>query len=157
MFDAVAPTVEVASATGVATGFADFLHDFGEIDTFDYFSGSGRKLCVLRHDVAGKARRLFVVGRGVVAHNAVNILLLREIKIIVFPSKANMVTGARRVVGSNRNAVVIKHLFLTQNLLRIRVQELPVPMFGAVNLAGCLGMTDQAGLCQLRARLELTL
>ena len=67
MFDAVAPTVEVASATGVATGFADFLHDFGEIDTFDYFSGSGRKLCVLRHDVAGKARRLFVVGRGVVA------------------------------------------------------------------------------------------
>jgi hypothetical protein len=155
MLDAVTATaVEVAAAAGVAARLADLLRDLGKVDALDDLARSGRELGVLGHRVAGKSGRLLVVARGVVADDAIDVLFLREIEVGVLPAVADVAGGAGSIVGGDGDAEVVEHLLLAQDLFGVRVHELPLPVLGAVDLAGGLGVAFEAGLGDLRTGVE---
>jgi hypothetical protein len=69
-----ATTEEVAGATGIATGFADILGDFGEINRLDDLAGSRRGLGILERRIAAVGE-FFVGAGGVMADQAIDVLL----------------------------------------------------------------------------------
>ena len=101
-------TKKVAGTAGIAARLADLLSHLGDIDTFNDFSGTGRRLRVFDHRIAGKTGRLFIDSGRVMASQTIDIFLGTEVEIFIFPALTHMAARARRVVRFDRNAEVIK-------------------------------------------------
>jgi hypothetical protein len=66
-----------------------------------------------------------------------------------------MATVACSLVRRDGNAEVVDHVFLAQQLVGLRVAVFPLPVLGAVDLSGRLGVATQADLGQLGSAVEL--
>ena len=145
-----AAAVEVTRPAGVAAGLADLLRDLGQVDRPRHLARAGRILGRLIDRVAGEAGVFAIAAGGVVAHQAVDVLLDREVVVRVLPAIADMAGGAVRIVRRDRDAEIVEDVLLAQPLLGVRVQELPGPMLGALHLLGRFGVAGQAGLGHVR-------
>lgn len=94
---------------------------------------------------------------GVMADETIDIFLCAKVETFIFPSVTDMATGAIWIVGLWGNAEIIQHIALAEALSAVRIEKLPGPMFGLVDLSCRLGMTSQAGPGDRRARREFSL
>ncbi len=81
---------EMAGSAVAATGHADALRDFPEIDCFDELARVFGKFNALVDGMTGVPGQLSVCPRLVMAHQAVNIFLDAKIEAAVFPAVASM-------------------------------------------------------------------
>ena len=65
-----------------------------------------------------------------------------------------MAAVAGGFVGSNGNAKIVNDVFLAQYLLSLWIDVFPLPVFGAMDLAGRFGMAGQTGFCHLGPTVE---
>ena len=91
-------TEKVAGTAGIAARLADLLSHLGDIDTFNDFSGTGRRLRILDDRIAGKTGRLFVDAGRIVAGQTIDVFLGSEVEVFILPAVADMTARARRVV-----------------------------------------------------------
>ena len=68
-----------------------------------------------------------------------------------------MATGAACVVRGNRDTVIVEDVLFAELLPAGRIQVLPGPVLGTLNLPCGFRMATQAGSCDLLRRRELTL
>jgi hypothetical protein len=150
-------TVEVAGATGLAAGLADLLGDRLEIDAADDLARAGGKLGVLGHRMAGETGGLLVLAGGVVAHQTIDVLLGREIEVLVVKPVADVAARTGLVIGRHGGAEIVDHVPLAERLPGAGIHVFPLPVLGLVDLPGGFGVAGQAGLGDLGARLERSL
>ena len=123
MLDTIAATSEeVAGTAGITAGLADTLRNRFQID--------------IVIGVARVTRRFAISTRGIVTDQAINIFFSGKVKTLVFPAITDMARCTVRIVGLWRDAEVIENVLLAQALLVLRVQEVPGPVLGLVNLPG---------------------
>jgi len=133
MLDVVAaPAKEVTGAARRAAGWPHALRHLGQI----HFR--------IRH--AGPGGRLLVTARRVVADQTVDVLGLLEVEVLVLPTVAGVTTGATRLIGRQRNAVVVDGGLLAQldRLAAVFLLSLPGPVDRMHEVLGLLLMAGQA-------------
>jgi hypothetical protein len=91
------------------------------------------------------------------AGQAIDVLFRFEVEVGVLPAVADVATGAGRVVRGDGNAEVVEDGLLAQRLLGVGIEVLPLPVLGAMDLAGGLGMAGEASLGHLGTGVELLL
>jgi hypothetical protein len=129
-----AAAVEVAGAAVGAAGLAHVAGHLAQVRRLDDLAGVGRELHVLVGRVAGQARQLAVGAGGVVADQAVHVVLGGEVELVVLPAVAHVAGGAELVVGGHGRAEVVDDVLLAQALLGLRIHELPGPVLGFLYL-----------------------
>ena len=152
-----ATAIEVAGAAGVAAALAHLLGNFGEVNGLEDLARAGRVFGVFGDYVAGKTGRLFVVAGGVVADHAVHVFFRLEVEAGVLPAVAHVAAVAGRFVGGHRDAKVVHHVLLAEQLVGIRVFVFPLPVLGAVDLTGRFGVAAQADPGEVGAAVEAAL
>lgn len=133
MFDAIATTAtEMAAAAILASRFADLLGDPGEIGRLEQLLARRAfhrlEFAILVQRVSGIGAE-FLVGAGVVVTGqAVNVVLVCEIKILVFPAVTGVATGAPGLVRGDRTTEIIGRVAFAQLLAGGRACGLPLPV-----------------------------
>jgi hypothetical protein len=146
MLDFVAAAaVKVAGSARLAGGQADVLRDICEVRWIPNGPASSREFCRFRNRKPGAGREFFVSGSGVVANETIHIFLNGEIKIFVFPTVANVATGATRLVGLDIYAEVVNECLFAQCLAGGFIDIFPRPVRGMHNFIGGLGVAGEAG------------
>ncbi len=156
VLDAVAAvTQEVARAARGAAGFADTERQFREVW---FLYGFAHSLAVVI-DVACGAFGLSqmhpfetISPSGVVANEAIDLFLSREIECFVRPVETDMTAGAEWLVRRYGHERVVEHILHAQQLSGFLVLKIPGPVRGCMDLQGGLIMATEANLGYLWPR-----
>ena len=155
MLDRVAPaTVEVAGAAVLPSRLAHRLRDPGQVGRLHDLAAALGHLARRVQGVPGVGGDLLVGGRGVVAGQAVDVLLLGEVIVLVRPAVAGVAARAPRLVGKDGPAEVVGGVQLAELLAGGRADRLPGPVHAFHDLVPGLVVARQASLGDLGAGLE---
>jgi hypothetical protein len=155
MFDTITATsVEMACAAGGATCHPHVLSHICQISGLPDLVAVGRKRLVCIGWVTGSSGEFLIRTGSIVTHQAINLVFRGEVEGIVFPSIADVTTGATGVIGLDTAVEAVDDHPLSQWFSRIRMRQLPVPVFGLMDLFCCFRMTAETSPCDLRTILE---
>ncbi len=155
MLDRVAAaTVEVAGAAVLPSRLAHRLRDLGQVGRLHDLAAALGHLARRVKWMAGIGGDLLVGRGGVVAGQAVDVVLLGEVVVLVRPAVAGVATGAARLVGEDGAAEVVGRVLLAQGFAGGRVDRLPGPVDAFHDLVTRHVVAAQAGLGHLGAGFE---
>ena len=158
VFDRISPATEkVAGAAACARGPAYALGDLGQVRRLAEISRVGRPF---HRPIVGMSRqpRQFLVGAGgVVTDDAVDVFLGGEIEALVAEAVTHVTGGAEPHVAGGGGAEIVDNMLFAKLLSGVRVEVVPGPVLGLVDLFGCLRVTGQTGFGHSRTIVEISL